>query len=86
MRILYTKKFASLFRELPEQIKRKAEKQERLFAANMFYPSLHTEKLTPKSDNLWSFRVDSAYRIIFHFTSDKITFLYVGHHKDIYRF
>lgn len=86
MKILYTKKFVSLYGQLPSIIKLRAEKQERIFKTNIFYPSLNTEKLMPKKNNLWSFRVDSTYRIVFHFEGDYATFLYIGHHKDIYRF
>lgn len=85
MRIVYTKKFVSLYKKLPVFIQKKAQKQERIFKVNMFYPSLNTEKLSPKHSNLWSFRIDRAYRIVFHFGKNVITFLYAGHHKDIYR-
>ena len=86
MKISYTRKFVSLYDDLPSPVKLKAEKQERIFKENIFYPSLNTEKLMPKKNNLWSFRVDGTYRIVFHFEGDKVTFLYIGHHKDIYRF
>ncbi len=74
-----------MYEQLTPVIQRKAQKQEAVFRANMFYPSLNTEKLSPKQLNIWSFRVDRAYRIIFHFSGDVVTFLYIGHHKDIYR-
>lgn len=86
MKIFYTKKFVSLYDNLPSVVKLKAEKQERVFEGNIFYPSLNTEKLMPKKNNLWSFRVDETYRIVFHFKGNSATFLYIGHHKDIYRF
>lgn len=86
MKIFYTRKFVSLYKSLPYLIKLKAERQEKLFRANMFYPSLNTEKLMPKKNNLWSFRVDRAYRVVFNFEGDSVTFLYIGHHKDIYKF
>ena len=86
MKVFYTKKFVSLYEKLPAIIKVKAERQEKMFKANIFYPSLNTEKLMPKKNNLWSFRVDEAYRIIFHFEGESVTFLYIGHHKEIYRF
>ena len=38
-----------------------------LFRANPFHPSLHVEKLHPKHHEVWSFRVDRAYRVIFKF-------------------
>ena len=66
MKIVYTRKFVAMYKLLPIEIKRKAEKAENFFKINMFYPSLNTEKLSPKYLNLWSFRVDRVYRIIFH--------------------
>jgi mRNA-degrading endonuclease RelE of RelBE toxin-antitoxin system len=86
MEIAYTKKFISLYEKLPNEIKKKAQKQEKFFRNNMFYVSLNTEKLMPKDNNIWSFRVDYVYRVVFHFEKNKITFLYIGHHKDIYKF
>jgi len=86
MKIFYTKKFVSLYEKLPAIIKVKAERQEKILKENIFYPSLNTEKLMPKKNNLWSFRVDQSYRVVFHFEGENVTFLYIGHHKDIYRF
>lgn len=86
MRVFYTKKFVSLYTKLPSIIRIKAERQEKAFKENIFYPSLNTEKLMPKKNNLWSFRVDQSYRVVFHFEGESVTFLYIGHHKDIYRF
>jgi len=86
MQIVYTRKFVASYKNLPALIQKKAQKQETLFRVNMFYPSLNTEKLSPKQSNIWSFRIDKIYRIIFHFEGSVVTFLYAGHHKDIYRF
>ena len=38
-----------------------------------------------KKNNLWSFRVDGTYRIVFYFEGDSATFLYIGHHKELLR-
>ena len=86
MKVFYTKKFVSLYEKLPAIIKVKAERQEKIFKKSIFYPSLNTEKLMPKKNNLWSFRVDQSYRIVFYFEGSDAIFLYIGHHKDIYRF
>ena len=86
MKFFYSTKFSKMARELPLGIRRKARKKEDLFKDNMFHPSLNIEKLSPKALNYWSFRIDRTYRIVFHFEKDVVTFLYIGHHKDIYRF
>lgn len=85
--ILYTDEFAKRYFKLPENIKRKAENQERLFRENPFYPSLHTEKLQPKNREVWSFRINKEYRIIFRFLkNNQVLFLAAGHHHWIYKF
>ena len=86
MEIYYADEFEKGYIKLPKQIKAKAETQEKLFINNPFYPSLHTEKLSPKSREVWSFRIDKNYRIIFRFlNNDKVIFLNVGHHHWIYK-
>jgi toxin HigB-1 len=84
--IIVSAEFQKLYIELPVSIKKKAEKQEKLFRNNPFHPSLHTEKLEPKGKQLWSFRIDKSYRIIFRFLDGKtVLFLTVGPHGWIYR-
>jgi len=56
--IFITEEFQKLYQDLPGNIQRKAEKQEKLFRQNPFHPSLHTEKLEPKGKQVWSFRID----------------------------
>ncbi len=87
MNILVTEEFQEHFRELPAAVRKRAEKQERLFRANPFHPSLHTEKLRPKNRQLWSIRIDRKYRIIFRFKdASTVLFLTVGPHDWVYRF
>ncbi len=64
-----TATFDRLFQDLPKHIQRKAATRTDLFRENPFHPSLRTEKLHPKHHEVWSFRVDRAYRIIFKFMS-----------------
>lgn len=85
LEILVTKEFQNRYSKLPIAIQKKAEKQEKLFRQNPFYPSLHTEKLKPKGKQNWSFRVDKVYRIVFRFVSEnKILFLTIGRHDWVY--
>lgn len=52
---------------------RKFNKQLKMFMENPRYPSLQTEKLEPKSLNIYSFRIDRKYRAIFiTTTSDEL--------------
>jgi mRNA-degrading endonuclease RelE of RelBE toxin-antitoxin system len=87
MEIYTTKEFDKDYASLPKEIQKKAKKQEKIFKDNPFYPSLHTEKLAPKWENVWSFRVDLNYRIIFKvLKDDKTLFIAIGPHDWVYRF
>ena len=86
MEVFTTEEFQERYSCLSKQIQQKAEKQTEIFRDNPFYPSLHTEKLIPKSKEVWSFRIDKRYRIIFRFLDkNKVVFLTVGPHDWIYR-
>lgn len=86
MEIFLTKEFKENFSCLEKQIQKRGEKQIMIFRNNPFYPSLHTEKLIPKSKEVWSFRIDKKYRIVFRFIDrDKVHFLTVGPHDWIYK-
>lgn len=85
--ILVTKEFEIRYLDLPEAVKKKSQKQEKLFRKNLFHPSLHTEKLEPKGRQIWSVRIDKKYRILFRFiSSNRVLFLTVGTHDWIYNF
>ena len=45
---------------------RKFNKQLSLLEENPNHPSLNTEKLSPKTAGLYSFRIDRKYRAIYH--------------------
>jgi toxin HigB-1 len=83
---IITREFFARYQLLPAVIQRKAEKQERLFKQNPFYPSLRTEKLEPKGKQVWSFRVDKNYRVLFRFVDGRnVVFLTIGTHDWIYK-
>ena len=84
--VFVTEEFEKRYKDLPKDIKNKAEKQEKLFGDNPFHPSLNTEKLSPKEKDIWSFRVDKKYRIIFQFKNrDRVTFMTIGSHDWVYK-
>ena len=87
MQIEYTPEFEKRYRKLSLSIKRKSEKQISLFIRDPRYPSLHVEKLEPKSKQYWSLRIDKQYRIIFRFLSENtVVFVGVGEHDWIYKY
>ena len=62
-------------------IKKKFEKQRKLFEKNPFHPSLRTELLEPRKMRIWSFRIDRKYRAIFIFRErDTIEIIDVNDH------
>lgn len=58
-----SKKFEVYLRE--HQLIKKFNKQVKLFESNPRHPSLNTELLEPKSDGVYSFRIDKKYRALF---------------------
>ena len=81
-----TEEFDRRYRKLPLPIKKKAERRQKVFTDNPFHPSLETEKLNPKSREVWSFRIDRQYRIVFRFVDGTtVLFMTVGPHSWIYR-
>ena len=75
MKITETSRFRKSFEKLDSRLKKKAHKQFKLFLDNLFYPSLNTEKLEPKTSNIWSFRIDKNIRVIFTFTENETVLL-----------
>lgn len=79
--IYYHESFEKKFKKLPDTVKRKALKSEKLFRDNPFHPSLRLHKLKGKLDALWSISIDKAYRIIFEpMKNGDIIFISVGRH------
>lgn len=80
--IFYTKEFAEQFKLLPEFIKKKAVRCEKLFRENPFYPSLRLHKLKGKLDGLWSISLNRKYRIIFKVMENgDVLFISAGIHS-----
>jgi addiction module RelE/StbE family toxin len=80
--IKYTPTFVKSYKKLPQIIRKKAEKNELVFIANIFDPSLKTHKLSGKLENYWSFSINYQYRIVFRFlTSHEILLVDVDTHS-----
>lgn len=58
----------------------KYQKQIKLIVTNPNHPSLHTKKLIPASNGLYSFRIDIQYRAIFRCVSDHIKIISITNH------
>ena len=87
MKIFRPEVFDESFIELPRPIQKKAVKKIEIFQENPFHPILRTEKINPSQLNLWTFRIDIAYRVLFRFLdSENALFILADHHKNIYRY
>ena len=64
-----------------KNLKKKFEKQKKLFKQNPFHPSLETELLEPRKMRIWSFRINQKYRVIFIFRGkDTIEIIDINNH------
>ena len=87
VQVAATPTFQKLYRDIPTAIQRKADRKIALFKEQPFHPTLRTEKLHPKHKEVWSFRIDYEYRILFRFLSPtSVHLLFIGHHNRIYRY
>lgn len=80
MIVYFHSQFKNSYKNLPIEIKKKAEKKELILKKNPFNPQLKTHKLHGKLKKLWSFSIDRNYRIIFEFIDKDIVFLDIGTH------
>lgn len=82
MKIYYSSKFAREYKNLPLNVKQKAEKKEKIFRKDPFDKRLETHKLSGRLKDFWAFSIDRKYRIIFEFADEKtIWFHFVGDHS-----
>ena len=87
IKILLSEEFDGSLEKLPKHIRRKAVKRVKIFQENPFHPGLRAEKINPPQLNIWSFRIDRNYRILFRFVESNIAlFILADHHKNIYRY
>ena len=83
--IVYSSKFISELRQLPNEIAIIAVKKEKFFRDNPLHPSLRLHALQGNLKGLWSISITGGYRIIFERqTNGEILFISIGKH-DIYR-
>jgi plasmid maintenance system killer protein len=62
------------------QLNKKFDKQVEIFQQNSRHPSLHTELLEPKSEKVYSFRIDRKYRVLFFVTNSEAEIIEINDH------
>jgi mRNA-degrading endonuclease YafQ of YafQ-DinJ toxin-antitoxin module len=84
MEIFYDPRFYRSLKKLPKAIAAKTIESALLFGKDPFNSRLGTHKLHGKLRHLWSFSVDSKYRVLLILEKSEAIFLDVGDH-DIYK-
>lgn len=59
---------------------RKFKKQVEIFEVNPNHPSLNTELLEPKSAEVYSFRIDRKYRVLFIIIDNEVEIVDINDH------
>ena len=75
--------FKDDFQKLPEEIKKRVEKQLRFLVQNHHHPSLRTKKMSDPR-NIWEGRITKGYRFTFQIENDTYILRRIGTH-DILR-
>ena len=87
MTIYYHPRFQRCYKRLDPQIRLTAEKRIALFRKDALDQRLGTHRLHGKLKSLWSFSIDSRYRVLFEFinaSQSEVIFLDIGNHS-LYR-
>lgn len=79
VKIRVTEEFSKKYRNLPEFIQKKVNKQLKFLSNNPRHPSLKIHKMNDE----WEFYVDIHYRCIFQREGGLYTLLTVGGHKIV---
>ncbi|MFA4831732.1 MAG: type II toxin-antitoxin system mRNA interferase toxin, RelE/StbE family [Patescibacteria group bacterium] len=80
--IQYSPAFAKMYRRLPLEVQKIAEKKEPIFRRDPFDRRLKTHKLQGRLNGYWAFSITYRYRIIFSFDNDiGVRFHAIGTHS-----
>lgn len=74
-------RFWKLYRNLPEQIQKLADKNYKLLKKDPTHASLHFKKIG-SWDGLWSVRVSKGYRAVGREANGRIYWFWIGPHAD----
>ena len=82
MKIYYSSKFEQKYKNLPKEIKKRAEEKEGIFRKNPFDPRLNTHKLRGRLKEYWAISIDNRSRVIFEFAKKNLIWFHsVGDHS-----
>ena len=81
MNLRYSEGFRRNLSTLPEEIRKKYDKQEKFLLMSIRYPSLRCKKYN-ESHGIWQARVDDHYRFYFQVEGDTYLLLNILSHAD----
>jgi mRNA-degrading endonuclease RelE of RelBE toxin-antitoxin system len=76
-----TRRFRKAYQQLPEEIRRRADKSYELFEQNPNHPSLRFKKVHP-SEPIYSVRVSRDFRVLGVLESETMIWFWIGSHRD----
>jgi hypothetical protein len=76
-----TRRFRKAYQQLPEEIRRRADKSYELFEQNPSHPSLRFKKVHP-SEPIYSVRVSRDFRALGVLESETMIWFWIGSHRD----
>jgi len=80
MRIIRTRPFQEDFKDLPKEIKQRANKALQFLVSNFRYPSLQTKKMQGSREDIWEARITDNYRFTFQVEKDTYILRRIGTH------
>ena len=81
MKSQLTEDFVACFRRLPEEIKKLARKNYRLWRENPQHPSLQFKRVN-KREPIYSIRVGIGFRAVGLWEGDTISWFWIGTHAE----
>lgn len=82
MNFVWSDKFKRNYKRVPQQIKKKFQKQLNFLVIDVRYPSLRTKKMKGR-ENVWEARVDRSYRFTFQKENSDIILRTIGPHDEV---
>ncbi|MBE0478871.1 type II toxin-antitoxin system mRNA interferase toxin, RelE/StbE family [Candidatus Aerophobetes bacterium] len=82
MRITFTDTFKRDYKELPQNVKRRANKALQFLATDLSHPSLRAKKIRSRED-IWEASITKSYRLSFQVRGDMCVLRRTGKHEEL---
>ena len=81
MKVRFAEPFQDYYKKLPQEVKRRLEKQLNFLLKDIRHPSLRAKKFDEAQD-VWQARVNGHYRFYFQIRGDTYFILNLRKHRD----